>query len=270
MDSTRPRLDAGVPSAIRRLGRLKPRLQQRHRPYHRKGNLRKGWLPMPDDSQAAGHGDRSTPASVTPLAAPPDSLTTPTSLANALAPGVAKIAQALERRLDINPPAPIDRSHRDPNATLGSLASLPAWQRRIVALVQRGVPIRDACEQQRVSWASLDTWTRRDARFAAAIANAEAGVAIAGVDSVRSLAVAHAEDMVLDAVEESRGRGVDGAPVLPRDRVSNRRLVLETAGAVGSGAPPGGVTVQGVTAGQIAILVQQAQARAPSPAPPPG
>lgn len=105
--------------------------------------------------------------------------------------------------------------------------TLPLWQRRLVALIQSGVDSRDAAEALHVSWASVDRYTRDGGSFAVALAAAEAGVAIVGVETIRGLAVAHAGGMVVDAVVESRDRGN-----APRDRLGNRRLVLEVAGAM--------------------------------------
>lgn len=125
--------------------------------------------------------------------------------------------------------------------------TLPLWQRRIVALVQSGVPIRDAADQQRVSWASIDLYTRSSPAFAQAIADAEAGVAIMGVEETRSLAVAHVAGLVVDAVEASRKAPHE------RDRVLNRRYVSDAGGVTGPATAAQG-TVQ-ISAAHISMLV---------------
>ena len=127
-------------------------------------------------------------------------------------------------------PAPVsdDRSPADPTSH-DPLQRLPAWQRRIVALVQSGVPLRDACENQRVSWASIDEWTLKDARFAQAIRDAEAGVILMGVEDVRNLAVAHASGMIAaDAVDGLH------APHW-RERRGARDAVYNVSGAIQRG-----------------------------------
>jgi transposase-like protein len=115
---------------------------------------------------------------------------------------------------------------------------LPLWQRRLVALVSSGVGPREASEQLSVSWASVDKYTRSGGPFADALRDAEAGVLIVGIEATRDIAVAHAQGLVVDAVTESRDR--DNAA---RERLANRRLVLEVAGA----APGRGVTVNVMT-----------------------
>ena len=179
----------------------------------------------------------------------------------------------------------LDRVHESAAVTVSpplpapAARDLPGWQLRIVALVSRGIPIRQAAESQNVSWASCDRYLRDSVAFYDAVTNAEAGTLITGLDTVRALAVAHAKDLVLDAVSESRGLdattgkvpvanvyNVDGTlvgtreiPIRGADRLGNRRLVLETAGAIGQGAQVS-VAIQ-FTASQVAILVQQLDAQ---------
>lgn len=119
-----------------------------------------------------------------------------------------------------------------PDTSPSTLAALRPWQRRIVALVQSGVPIRDACAQQHVSWASLDDYTRDGGPFADAIQAAEAGVALLGAEETRQNAIAHAFALVEDSVRESR----DGS-IKPADRRNNRRDVYEVGGLISRGGP---------------------------------
>ena len=74
----------------------------------------------------------------------------------------------------------------------------------------------------------------------------------------RILAQSAGPNMILDAIEESRDR--DG--VSARDRLGNRRTVLEAARILGSSAQQPSVTIN---ASQAAVLIQQMQGPVPRP-----
>ena len=126
---------------------------------------------------------------------------------------------------------PLEDASEDTSA---DIASLPLWQRRIVGLVQSGVKTIDAAAQCNVSPSSVERFTKESPAFAQALTDAEAGVALMGVEASRNLAIAHASAMIEDAVKDSRDPSVkDGA------RLGNRRFVGEAASLIQSRNAPG-------------------------------
>ena len=160
------------------------------------------------------------------------------------------------------------------------LAGLPRWQRAYLVAIAAGLTEQQACASANVTAATISDWSMPGARaydpvFARAEQMIRQGVAIVGREHVR--ADAHAEAYVArrDAFMESRGLDPatgepatepivsykTGEPVVigrrpairAQDRVANRRLVMEAAGAIGQGA-------------QVRVQVHQSLNLQPAPA----
>ena len=158
-----------------------------------------------------------------------------------------------------------------------NLAALPVWQRRYLLAVQAGATEAEAqvagnCSAetiQRICIESLPFARARDAIIHNTPADRIA---------MRSMAESLGASVVLDAFAESRGldpktgevayetitlkngRQIEREAIAPRDRVTNRRLVLEAAGAIGAASQTQG-------AQQAPIIVQVHITQAPTPAP---
>ena len=111
------------------------------------------------------------------------------------------------------------------------LASLPLWQRRILALVQNGIHLYQAAAFIRTSPASVKSAAIPGSPFALALAQAEAGVAIIGRDDARALAIARGGEVV-----ETWAYLLRDKMVAPRDRIQAGRQIAEAAGLVGQPA----------------------------------
>ena len=144
-----------------------------------------------------------------------------------------------------------------PVPSTDSLANLPLWQRLLLARVQQGIPWDKARLMQgsAVSPTLLMQARRANPAFDAALLDAQVGALTNSPLTEREHARALLHTVVDDAYAESRGldpetgeralepvfnqRGEhtgDRAAIRPQDRVANRRLLLETGGAVGQGA----------------------------------
>ena len=138
-----------------------------------------------------------------------------------------------------------------------SLTNLPLWQRLLLARVQQGIPWDKARLMQGSSVSPTLLMQARQANpaFDAALLKAQVGALSDSPLTEREHARALLHTVVDDAYAESRGldpetgeralepvfnqRGEhtgDRAAIRPQDRVANRRLLLETGGAVGQGA----------------------------------
>ena len=133
-----------------------------------------------------------------------------------------------------------------------SLDGLKPWQRRYVLAVRAGAGPAESCEAANISGIILREHTQPgyaayESQFARACDDARAFVvASGGREPVREMAAALAGDMVADAYRESRDTETH-----PRDRIGNRRLVLESAGVIGAQAQQASVQ-----ATQINIAIQ--------------
>jgi hypothetical protein len=109
------------------------------------------------------------------------------------------------------------------------ITTLPLWQRLLIARVASGIPLAEAryLEGSKVSPVIIARFRRESPVFDAALGHAEVGAAVWGPDEHRDVARALSVPTVADAFAASRTAQHE------RDRVANRRLVLETAGAVG-------------------------------------
>ena len=115
-------------------------------------------------------------------------------------------------------------------------STLPLWQRRYLAAIQAGADRHEACRVANVNTSTIMMWTtpgeeRYSPAFARAHDAAHAGVAVLGVEHCRQLAVQLAPTALLDAFDTSRDPAVG-----QRDRLGNRRTVLEAARILGQGA----------------------------------
>lgn len=128
-----------------------------------------------------------------------------------------------------------------------------AWG-RYVTLLSQGFSKVTAVERSGITGSELAE-ARRDVRCAQVELACLRAAATGDLSVVtRLLAQSEGPSLLLDAIEESRDR--DG--VTPRDRLANRRMALEVAGALGSQrqGQGGGITI---TSSQVAILLQQEQ-----------
>ena len=157
-------------------------------------------------------------------------------------------------------------SRNTPEATKGTEATfkvsgeeLPqsAWARYILDLAH-GYSKITAIQRSGITGTELAE-ARRDPQCAQ-LELASLRVAATGDLSAitRILAQSAGPNMILDAIEESRDR--DG--VSARDRLGNRRTVLEAARILGSSAQQPSVTIN---ASQAAVLIQQMQGPVPRP-----
>lgn len=186
------------------------------------------------------------------------------SLSPALEPGRVKAPDTgLELASRVQPPA---ADTVDPSA-------LPKWQYVYLTSLGAGLSDHEARQQANgVSWASVDSALQESAAmeqahgvehpsalFHRAYAMVVQGRRIAGLPALREHSVDLAQVALQDAFRESRDPGI-----LPRDRLGNRRLVLETAGAIGAAAAQGAtvaVQVQ-VYPGGYSARLREAEAQA--------
>ena len=118
----------------------------------------------------------------------------------------------------------------DPDSLASLVTSLPLWQRLLIARVASGIPLDEAqfMAGSKVSTATITKYRALSPGFSYALDQAILGVAAIGVDEARDIARGLASPIIADSFAASRD-----AATKERDRVANRRLVLETAGAVG-------------------------------------
>ena len=112
---------------------------------------------------------------------------------------------------------------------------LAVWQRVLIGRIQCGATLEEArgYGSGAVSIASIEDAKAASPLFARLLTDAIVGLAVLGPDAARENARAYAVPVLDDAFQESRGKGVDGLPVRPRDRVTNRGLLLDAAGVTG-------------------------------------
>ena len=116
---------------------------------------------------------------------------------------------------------------------LASPLPLAHWQRLLIARIQAGHTLNDACVNLRVSIYTVDKYRSLNSAFASALDDAVLGVAVQGADNAREIAQGLATPVLVDAFQESQGKDADGQKVHHRDRVSNRKLILDAAGVTG-------------------------------------
>lgn len=126
--------------------------------------------------------------------------------------------------------------------------TLPLWQRRYLVTLQSTASLHETRLLCKISDTTVEKVYRSSDVFARAYDEVIAGRALFGVEAGRELAEADAGSMIVDAVVESRDR--DNAP---RDRLGNRRLVLEVAGAM----PQRGIVVAPVINVGVSVINTQ-------------
>lgn len=117
------------------------------------------------------------------------------------------------------------------------MASWPLWTKVLIGRIEAGTPIDEAIFMDgcKVSWPIIKRTREQVPGFADALDRAIVGQRVLGVEDARDIARAYGTSIIADAYAESRDR-----ELAPRDRLGNRRLVLEVAGAMPSrnaGAP---------------------------------
>lgn len=129
----------------------------------------------------------------------------------------------------------------DPHAIL---ASLPRWQRILLARINAGDDLNTARGKGSgaSSLASIEDAKNANPDFARLLADAFFGRIVFGEETARENARAYAVPALDDAYQESTGTDRDGKAVDHRDRISNRRLLIDVAGLGGRDGP--GVAVQ--------------------------
>ena len=125
-------------------------------------------------------------------------------------------------------------------------SKLPLWQQRYLGALAAGLTDTEAAHTANCTTASVRQWTtphgaRYHPQFARAVQLAMQGRALLGVEALRARAVAYGSVAIDDAFKESRDKEIHA-----RDRLGNRRLVLETAGAVGSSSQGAAATVPSI------------------------
>ncbi|MDP2662642.1 MAG: hypothetical protein Q8R28_18140 [Dehalococcoidia bacterium] len=136
------------------------------------------------------------------------------------------------------------------------ISSLPRWQRRYIEALAAGLSDHDARQRAAhpapdgglgnavshysIQRAALESAATPDQTFARAYALVTTGAALpTSLATLRQQAMEYAPVLLEDSFGESRD-----PETRPRDRLANRRLLLEAAGAVGAGtAPQGGANV---------------------------
>lgn len=135
--------------------------------------------------------------------------------------------------------------HRSP-------AAEPAWIRRYLVAREACQDDNEAVRRARVSVPIILRECAKNPGFAALRQQAIDRTLTVTSEVGTQLAREEVGSLVLDAIQESRDPGVAA-----RDRVTNRRLVLETAGVVGQGAQAQGAGVSVPLSGaQVTLLVQ--------------
>ena len=155
-------------------------------------------------------------------------------------------------------PPPQDDWHRDPSVSL-------AWCYRYLVAREATDNDETAARRARVSVPIVLREAKRNPAFAALRLRAINRTLTLGVEDGTHLAREATGSVIQDALEESRS-----PTIAPRDRVTNRRLILETAGAIGGGAsPPTTQAVQVIVQVSTVPGARDARDVEPKPAPQP-
>ena len=120
-------------------------------------------------------------------------------------------------------------SSQVPAAIAASASAWPLWARVLIGRIEAGHAVEEARNHpgSRVSFAIIERAQRELPGFHAAYTAVLTGLRVLGPDAIRAQAQAYAVPVLADAYEASQEAEHE------KDRVSNRRLLLESAGAVG-------------------------------------
>ena len=141
-------------------------------------------------------------------------------------------------------PVPAPSNGSDDLATQPlDITPFPQWQQLYLRAKAFNLLDKDAQRTANVTDATIADWTlpghrRYDPAFARALEAVRLGAALKGGIVGKEQAKSYTAIVVADAFRESRGESVvPGEPsIAPRDRATNRRMVLEGAGLLGSGS----------------------------------